>query len=236
MTLRDRSNNISTALRHRFRVIAGVTAVALNLPAVAQAQSNIGEFIRYAFSPNIHEAKQRADSGNAHMVNTQYDQYTPPDARVPHTDRWARVGPYDRWAIAWAYRPIPRATSSEAELPTLEQWRSAQDTAAYLRVSVDGPGGDHNTAGGDDPVRAIEFRARDRVAVWHRLFLDDTAATLAAASPKLPAQARPEAYRDLAAATRTLARAASTASSPSAKAAATALRTALTPALKICRD
>jgi hypothetical protein len=113
------------------------------------------------------------------MVNAQYDQYTPPEAHVPHTDRWARIGPYDRWAIAWAYRAIPGATSAEAEQPTLEQWRAAQDTAAYLRVSIDGPTGDLNAVGGDDPVRALDFRARDRVAVWHRAFQADSAATLA---------------------------------------------------------
>jgi hypothetical protein len=123
------------------------------------------------------------------MVNAGYDQYTPPDAHVPYADRWARVGPYDRWAIAWAYRSIPDATSSEAERPTLEQWRAAQDTAAYLRVSIDGPEGDRNAVGGDDPVRAIEFRARDRVAVWQRLFREDTAATLAGVTNKnMPGQ------------------------------------------------
>jgi hypothetical protein len=113
------------------------------------------------------------------MHNQLYDQYTPPEAHVPHADRWARIGPYDRWAIAWTYRSIPGATGAEDELPTLEQWRAAQDTAAYLRVSTDGPAGDLNGAGGDDPVRALEFRERDRVAVWSRLFLEDTAATLA---------------------------------------------------------
>jgi hypothetical protein len=113
------------------------------------------------------------------MLNPLYDQYTPPDAHVPHADRWARVGPEDRWAIAWAYRTIPGATSADAELSTLERWRAAQDTAAYLRMSVDGPGGDRNVVGGDDPIRALEFRARDRVAVWQRLFQEDTAAALA---------------------------------------------------------
>jgi hypothetical protein len=113
------------------------------------------------------------------MLNSQYTQYTPPEAHVPHTDRWVRIGPYDRWAIAWAYRPIPGATSAEAEQPTLERWRAAQDTAAYLRVAIEGPTGDLDLAGGDDPVRALEFRARDRVAVWQRWFQEDTAATLA---------------------------------------------------------
>src|SRR5690606_19053617 len=37
------------------------------------------------------------------------------------------IGPYDIFAIEWAYRPIPGATSAEAERPTLQSWIRAHD-------------------------------------------------------------------------------------------------------------
>ena len=33
-----------------------------------------------------------------------------------------KVGPYDKWSIEWGYRPIPAASSPEAERTTLNEW------------------------------------------------------------------------------------------------------------------
>jgi hypothetical protein len=72
------------------------------------------------------------------MDYVSYDDLAQPEDHIDPSDRWMRIGPYDRWAIAWAYRPIPGAKTPDAELPTLERWRSAQDTAAYLRIQAEG--------------------------------------------------------------------------------------------------
>ncbi len=47
-----------------------------------------------------------------------------------------RIGPYDLFAIAWGYKPIPNASSPEAEKSTLEEWIKPQDTTPWLRFST----------------------------------------------------------------------------------------------------
>ncbi|MDF1505220.1 zinc-dependent metalloprotease, partial [Roseisolibacter sp. H3M3-2] len=55
-----------------------------------------------------------------------------------------KVGPYDRFAIRWAYAPLTEAASSEAERATLERWVRMQDTIPWLRYA-----GDEGIAGAD---------------------------------------------------------------------------------------
>jgi hypothetical protein len=55
-----------------------------------------------------------------------------------------KVGPYDRFAIRWAYAPLPDAASAEAERATLEGWVRMQDTIPWLRYA-----GDEGIAGAD---------------------------------------------------------------------------------------
>jgi hypothetical protein len=44
-----------------------------------------------------------------------------------------RLGPYDRFAIAWGYKPIPGATTPEAEVRTLDLWAAQQVQDATVR-------------------------------------------------------------------------------------------------------
>ena len=42
------------------------------------------------------------------------------------------VGPYDKWAVRWAYRPIPEAGTPEEERPVLDDWvRERADDPVY---------------------------------------------------------------------------------------------------------
>ena len=87
--------------------------------------------------------------------------------RLPLRDLVNRIGPYDRWAIDWLYRPIPGAFTLAAEMPTLQHWRAAQDTAPYLRVLPE-PG--HMPAYavfsvGADQVKSAEDRIRNLAQV-----------------------------------------------------------------------
>lgn len=43
------------------------------------------------------------------------------------------IGPYDKFAIMYGYRPIPNAKSSDAEKPTLDKWLSQQVTDPRVR-------------------------------------------------------------------------------------------------------
>jgi hypothetical protein len=105
------------------------------------------------------------------LVHLPYNEVAQPEDHIPQRDRWFRIGPYDIWALAWAYRPIPDASTPEAELPTLERWRASQDTAAYLRIQVsDINGKDGDQAwGGDDIIRATDLKARNSVRFLQRL-------------------------------------------------------------------
>jgi hypothetical protein len=70
------------------------------------------------------------------MAWTDINYVAQPEDAMAFADRLPRLGPYDRWALVWGYRAIPQAATPEAELPVLEQWRAAQDTAPYLQPSL----------------------------------------------------------------------------------------------------
>ncbi|MGH7618435.1 MAG: zinc-dependent metalloprotease, partial [Gemmatimonadaceae bacterium] len=58
-----------------------------------------------------------------------------PEDHLPLCCILPRVGPWDKYTIAWGYRPIFEANSPEAEKPTLERWIAVQDTVPWLRFS-----------------------------------------------------------------------------------------------------
>ena len=92
-----------------------------------------------------------------------------PEDRVALEDILPKVGPYDKYAIMWAYKEIPGARSTEAERPTLEQWSRMQDTVPWFRFSANnafGGFGTQSEAVGDaDPVKstALGFKNIARV-------------------------------------------------------------------------
>jgi hypothetical protein len=47
------------------------------------------------------------------------------------------IGPYDKWAIHWAYAPIKDAKNSDDEKKTLDAWAREQEKTPWLRFSTD---------------------------------------------------------------------------------------------------
>ena len=92
-----------------------------------------------------------------------------PEDHIALEDILPRVGPYDKYAIMWAYKEIPNASTTEAERPTLEQWSRMQDTVPWFRFSANnsfGGFGTQSEAVGDaDPVKstALGFKNIARV-------------------------------------------------------------------------
>jgi hypothetical protein len=84
-----------------------------------------------------------------------------PADKLPARDLVKQLGPYDRWAIAWLYQPIPGAYTLEAEKPTLAQWLTAQDTTPYLRGVEEKPNEAGPTDVGADQLLAAEYRIQD---------------------------------------------------------------------------
>jgi hypothetical protein len=76
------------------------------------------------------------------------------------------IGPYDKFMIRWGYKPIPGATSPEAERATLDTWARVQDSVPWLRFSTAGNQSadyqDNTEAVGDnDPVKAADLGQRN---------------------------------------------------------------------------
>ena len=92
------------------------------------------------------------------MDYSRFNYVAQPEDKIDVNDLGPKVGPYDKYAIMWGYKPIPEATSPEVERPTLEAWSRMQDTVAWYRFSANndfGGFGTLNEAGGDaEPVKS----------------------------------------------------------------------------------
>ena len=60
----------------------------------------------------------------------QPEDNIPPEALIP------QIGPYDKWATMWGYKPIPGARTPDDEKKTLDEWARDQDAKPYLRFST----------------------------------------------------------------------------------------------------
>jgi len=99
------------------------------------------------------------------MDYSRFNYVAQPEDSIPLETLIPRVGPYDEYAIMWGYKPIPNATTSEAERPTLEQWSRMQDTIPWYRFSANnefGAFGTQSEAVGDaDPVKSTRLGFRN---------------------------------------------------------------------------
>ena len=68
------------------------------------------------------------------------------------------IGPYDYFAIAWGYTPVPGAKTPEDELPWLREQAARTATEKFVAFSADRFNARVQTEDlGDDPVRATEY-------------------------------------------------------------------------------
>jgi hypothetical protein len=85
------------------------------------------------------------------MDYARFNYVAQPEDRIAVNDLVPRLGPYDKYAVTWGYKPIPGAATPEAEKPTLDAWSRMQDTVPWLRF-----GGDAGAQFGADPGEAYE--------------------------------------------------------------------------------
>lgn len=97
------------------------------------------------------------------MDYARFNYIAQPEDRIPVDLLIPQVGPYDKFATMWGYKPIPGAATPEDELPTLNNWARMQDTIPWYRFGRGAESGfngnpdfgDAREAIGDiDPVRA----------------------------------------------------------------------------------
>ena len=96
------------------------------------------------------------------MDYSRFDYVAQPEDNIPPEDLIPRIGPYDKWATMWGYKPIPNAKTPDAEKPTLDAWAREQDTKPYLRFSTadargSDPGENTEAVGDADAVVATGY-------------------------------------------------------------------------------
>ncbi len=96
------------------------------------------------------------------MDYSRFNYVVQPDDHIPVELLTPGIGPYDKWATMWGYKPIPQASSAEAERPVLDEWAREQDTKPWLRFSTSGsagsdPGEETEAVGDQDAVKATGF-------------------------------------------------------------------------------
>ena len=111
------------------------------------------------------------------MDYSRFNYVAQPEDKIDPADLIPKIGPYDKWATMWGYKPIPGARTPDEEKPTLDKWAREQDEKPYLRFSTEGGAGadpgDKTEAVGDgdavprDHARPEEPGARVRDAA-HR--------------------------------------------------------------------
>lgn len=105
------------------------------------------------------------------MDYSRFNYVAQPEDGIDAADLVPGIGPYDEWATAWGYKPIPEAKTPDEEKPTLDKWAREQDETPWLRFSTAGAGGsdpgENTEAVGDaDAVKstALGIRNLQRVA------------------------------------------------------------------------
>ncbi|HEU0016504.1 MAG TPA: zinc-dependent metalloprotease [Longimicrobium sp.] len=99
------------------------------------------------------------------MDYSRFNYVAQPEDSIALADLVPRVGPYDKYAIMWGYKPIPGARTPDQERPVLDQWARMQDTIPWYRFSAGnefGAFGTQSEAVGDaDPVKSTELGFRN---------------------------------------------------------------------------
>ncbi len=108
------------------------------------------------------------------MDYSRFNYVAQPEDGIPPQDLFPKIGPYDRWATMWGYKPIPDAGSPDGERATLNRWALTQDEKPWLRFSTanangSDPGALTEAVGDADAVRATELGLKNLARVAEML-------------------------------------------------------------------
>jgi hypothetical protein len=105
------------------------------------------------------------------MDYSRFNYVAQPEDNIPVEDLIPKIGPYDKWATMWGYKPIPGARTPDEEKKTLDEWAREQDTKPWLRFSTadtrgSDPGENTEAVGDADAVAstALGIKNLQRVA------------------------------------------------------------------------
>ncbi len=105
------------------------------------------------------------------MDYARFNYVAQPEDGIALGDLVPKVGPYDRYAVMWGYKPIPGARTPEDERRTLDEWARLQDATPWFRFASDAgaggadPGEQSEAIGDADAVRAtaLGFKNIERI-------------------------------------------------------------------------
>jgi hypothetical protein len=83
------------------------------------------------------------------MDYSRFNYVAQPEDNIDVADLIPKIGPYDRWATMWGYKPIPEARTADDEKATLDRWAREQDQTPWFRFST-------AQAGNSDPYNLTE--------------------------------------------------------------------------------
>ena len=83
------------------------------------------------------------------MDYSRFNYVAQPEDGIAVEDLIPKIGPYDKWATMWGYKPIPGARTPDEELSTLDEWARVQDETPWYRFST-------AQAAGSDPQSMTE--------------------------------------------------------------------------------
>jgi hypothetical protein len=91
----------------------------------------------------VRDAKWVKENGHTPtlMDYSRFNYVAQPEDGIAAEDLIPKIGPYDKWATMWGYKPIPGAATPEAEKKTLDEWARQQDATPWLRFSTEGSAG-----------------------------------------------------------------------------------------------
>ncbi len=122
------------------------------------------------------------------MDYSRFNYVAQPEDNIAVDDLIPKIGPYDKWATMWGYKPIPGAKTPDQEKKTLDDWAREQDGKSYLRFSTadargSDPGENTEAVGDADAIASTALGIKNLKRVADML---------------LPATSRPgEPYDDL---------------------------------------
>ena len=108
------------------------------------------------------------------MDYSRFNYVAQPEDKIPPELLIPKIGPYDRLAVMWGYKPIPGAAKPEDEKATLAEWLKVQETTPYLRFSTarssGADSGENTEAVGDaDAVQATTLGTKNLQRVMDML-------------------------------------------------------------------
>ncbi|HSQ19430.1 MAG TPA: zinc-dependent metalloprotease, partial [Blastocatellia bacterium] len=113
------------------------------------------------------------------MDYSRFNYVVQPEDKIDPALLVPGIGPYDKWATMWGYKPIPGARTPDEERKTLDEWARAQDKTPWLRFSTAGtrgsdPGENTEAVGDGDAIKSTAMGIKNLERVSNMLLTATT--------------------------------------------------------------